>query len=277
MRWKDEQTKQCCFEELLEEKEKFKKKHGLTANEIFILIDQMGKGNPKAIADFQWIEAVERLYYRRKQAIEDNLALENVDFDISFSTIGSLPYSIKEMLNLNFNNNGEIDHLLIVEFLYDVKGSDKGNEWLVLHNPTNTKISLLGWRIQTAGKSFSDKAILNGFVEPKQFFTIVGNNYPNKEKHDFIADLEIQNGGTETDGIRILNNNGLVIDTVLYDMNNANTLFDDTNQIGTNFAPDVTGSSLKRKKDSKGKYIDTNFAAKDWEENVNPNIEIYKN
>ena len=56
-----------------------------------------------------------------------------------------------------------------------------------------------------------------------------------------------QNGGSATDGIRLVNAGGAVIDTVLYDSPNNNGLLDDLGSIAGPFAPDPSeGNTLAR-------------------------------
>ena len=50
-----------------------------------------------------------------------------------------------------------------------------------------------------------------------------------------------QNSGSATDGIRLVNAGGTVMDTVLYDSPNNNGLLDDLASIAGPFAPDARG------------------------------------
>ncbi|MFA6272077.1 MAG: lamin tail domain-containing protein [Patescibacteria group bacterium] len=144
----------------------------------------------------------------------------------------------------------ESQHLVINEVLYDPIGSDLGNEWIEIFNPTDNIIDLNNWSIEMGGVTYS-KVITFGdvIIQPQSFFVVGELNIVGA---DLIVDrLQFQNGGSETDGIRIINQNSEVIDTVLYDEPNPNQLTDDTGVAGINFAPDVSaGSSLGRNSQS---------------------------
>ena len=79
---------------------------------------------------------------------------------------------------------------------------------------------------------------------------------------DITISLNFQNGGSETDGVRIVSADSSWTDTVLYDAPNSNNLIDDLGNIGSSFAPDViAGNSLGRFPDG----LDTNSGS-DWKE-----------
>ncbi|MFA6525532.1 MAG: lamin tail domain-containing protein [Patescibacteria group bacterium] len=156
----------------------------------------------------------------------------------------------------------ESQHIVINEVLYDPTGSDLGSEWIEIFNPTNNIIDLNNWSIEMGGVSFSNVITFgNVAIQPQSFFVVGELNIINA---DLIVDrLQFQNGGSETDGIRIINQNNEVIDTVLYDEPNLNHLTDDAGVTGINFAPDVSaGSSLGRNAQS----ADTDNCAQDFTE-----------
>ncbi|MCB0207614.1 MAG: lamin tail domain-containing protein, partial [Anaerolineae bacterium] len=77
----------------------------------------------------------------------------------------------------------------------------------------------------------------------------------------------MQNGGSETDGVRLLTGAASVVDTLLYDDNNSNELEDDSGGIGSSFAVDVAaGHSLARIPDC----TDTDDAAADFADVASP-------
>jgi PKD repeat protein len=154
----------------------------------------------------------------------------------------------------------ESSHLVINEVLYDPSGSDLGNEWIELYNPTNNVVDLNSWFVEMGGTSFSNVITFGDVtIQPQSFFVVGELNVI--EADLTVSRLQFQNGGSETDGIRIVNQNNQVVDTLLYDEPNSNHLIDDAGIAGTNFAPDVSaGSSLGRNAQS----ADTDNCAQDF-------------
>ncbi|MFH1547323.1 MAG: lamin tail domain-containing protein [bacterium] len=135
--------------------------------------------------------------------------------------------------------------ILINEVMYDPEGTDLGYEWIELKNISNSTIDLEGWKIQAAGAQFTDVLTISSLsIQPNQILLIgeqkVQSDYP-------VSKLAFQNGGSESDGIRLVDNAGMIVDTVIYDSPNSNNLIDDTGYIGISFADDVpSGYSLCR-------------------------------
>jgi len=136
--------------------------------------------------------------------------------------------------------------ILINEVLYDPTGSDLGNEWLEIKNISDKTINLEDWSIQVAGSTFSTKLTLPEYhINPEEIVLIGEENIANADIT--VPKISMQNGGSETDGVRILDDEGNIIDTLLYDDPNNNELPDDTGSTGESFAPDVSsGRSLSR-------------------------------
>ncbi|MBN2100765.1 lamin tail domain-containing protein [Candidatus Dojkabacteria bacterium] len=157
------------------------------------------------------------------------------------------------------------ESILINEVFYDPIGSDSGKEWLELKNISNNTIDLNGWSIEKAGSSFSEIAILPSYqIEPGEI-ALIGEPYV--EYADIaVASLSFQNGGAETDGIRILDQDGIVVDTLLYDEPNTNNLPSDLGEPVPGFAKDVnSGSSLSRINS-----IDSDICSDDFIETESP-------
>lgn len=136
-------------------------------------------------------------------------------------------------------------NLVISEVFYNPEGSDGDNEWLELYNPTDEVIHLQGWQIQTAGSSFETVHTFNIMtsVQPHSYFLIGEQNVDNS---DVTTDLNMQNGGNATDGVRIFDGNSYY-DTVLYDQPNENNLENDIGAVD-DFSLNVEdGNSLARK------------------------------
>lgn len=157
----------------------------------------------------------------------------------------------------------------INEVLYDAVSLDEGNEWIEIYNPTDSNIDLAGFSLEAGGSSFQEVLRL---AEENPIILEPDNYYVIGEENVHLADLKVaqlgfQNGGSATDGIRILNKEGEVADTLLYDSPNSNNLPDDSGNPGENFAPDVkAGSSLGRD----GQSLDTDNCELDFKEYSSP-------
>jgi hypothetical protein len=139
-------------------------------------------------------------------------------------------------------------NIVINEVLYDPEGADTGYEWIELYNNTEQAVNLQDWTIEKAGTAFElIFSIPNIEIESHSFILIGEEFVPNT---DITASLAFQNGGSETDGIRLISADGLYTDTILYDSPNTNELPDDISDPGEYFAPDVdSGNTLARKHD----------------------------
>lgn len=139
-------------------------------------------------------------------------------------------------------------NVVINEVLYDPVGSDAGYEWIELYNNSEDTINLHNWIIEKAGTSFSLVFVFPPYNFPPYSYLLIGEaNVPNT---DLSTSLAFQNGGSETDGIRLISPDTLYTDTILYDSPNTNNLPDDLSSPGIYFAVDVAGgNSLGRKHD----------------------------
>ncbi len=136
--------------------------------------------------------------------------------------------------------------IVINEVLYDPIGPDSGYEWIELRNNSVDSIDINGWTIQAGGTSFTTKATLPSFIVEPYSIILIGE--PNVSNADItVSSLAFQNGGSETDGIRIVDEEGRVIDTVLYDEPNSNNLSNDSLSVWTAFPSDCPeGTVLAR-------------------------------
>ncbi len=135
--------------------------------------------------------------------------------------------------------------IVINEVCYDPTGTDSGKEWIELYNNGSNTVNLEGTWIQTGGSSYQTVYTFPYYLLRPGRYVLVGESQVTEAV--FTATLGFQNGGSETDGIRIVLPGGMGTDTVLYDSPNTSGLFDDTGQAGTSFAPDVPeGYSLAR-------------------------------
>jgi len=133
----------------------------------------------------------------------------------------------------------------INEILYDPTGGDTGHEWIELYNLGTEPVELQNWQIQKAGSAFETCFTFPAYtIYPEQYLLIGESQVPNA---DLTGALAFQNGGTATDGVRIISAEGDTIDTILYDTPNSNNLPGDTHQPGIFFADDASsGHSLIR-------------------------------
>lgn len=134
--------------------------------------------------------------------------------------------------------------VLINEVLYDPSGSDAGFEWVELCNDGTSSVDLTGYTIESAGSSWTESYTLGaGSIAPGEHL-IVGYG---GTTWSGSFDPALQNGGSDTDGLRLKNGTATVVDTLLYDSPNTNALVDDDGVAGTSFAVDATeGTSLGR-------------------------------
>ncbi|HPR17220.1 MAG TPA: lamin tail domain-containing protein [Candidatus Cloacimonadota bacterium] len=159
-------------------------------------------------------------------------------------------------------------NVVINEVLYDPAGTDSGYEWIELYNHSDTPVNLADWKIEKAGTGFGLVFIFNissnPIISPHSYLLIGEINVLNA---DFTATLAFQNGGSATDGIRLVSADSLYTDTVLYDAPNTNNLPDDISNPGIYFAVDVEGGhSLARKQNG----VDTNNSEADFFECDDP-------
>jgi len=138
--------------------------------------------------------------------------------------------------------------LVINEIFYDPSGGDSGYEWIELFNNSSEAINLDGWSLQKAGSSFTTFYIFPSYTLPPNQFLLLAES--SVENGDLYSSLAMQNGGSSTDGVRLLSPDLLSSDTVLYDSPNDNNLPSDINTPAIYFAPDVSsGNSLARSSD----------------------------
>jgi hypothetical protein len=138
-------------------------------------------------------------------------------------------------------SNAEI---LINEVLYDPTGSDGPNEWIELCNNGEDDVDISLWEIQSAGTNWTESwTVDSGTVIIAGSYYLLGPGAG--ASSEFSPALP--NSGTDVDGIRLLNNSGTVLDSLLYGDTNTNSLVDDQGGIVGPYAPDVSsGNTLAR-------------------------------
>jgi hypothetical protein len=180
---------------------------------------------------------------------------------------------------------GETSLLVINEILYDDDGNDDGHEFIELYNGGESAVDLSNWTLQASRGTNLDppqgyfKKIVTipvGKVIPAHSHFLLGGQYVKDDFPGVVPDVEafftMQNGDgggklSDTDGVRLVNPDGKVVDTVLYDNPNR-TLYGDDSIPGETkeLAPDVAaGNSLSRVPDG----TDTN-RKEDFQELADP-------
>ncbi len=146
--------------------------------------------------------------------------------------------------------------VIINEVFYDAIGCDDGKEWIELYNNSSEDVNLQGWILQAGGINFSDIYIFPSIlIRAGSFFLISESPLP---LTNIQTELGFENGGSATDGIRIINPVIHHSDTILYDVPNSNNLSGDN--INQAPCPGVNpGYSLARSVDG----LDTD-SAEDW-------------
>ncbi len=194
------------------------------------------------------------------------------------SKVTGILFSVIPVFFLAFSSTGSA-YVLIDELYYDHPGTDLGYEYVELYNTGTSAVNLDGWRIQWAGTDFTHAEYQitgNYWIEGGGYFLIGGSNVhgvfgvPPDIVHNF--DPPFQNSGTETDGVRIINDLDPFTwsDTVLYGTPNSNNLPKDINGPPADddeCAPDVEeGQSLSRL----ASHIDSQNCRLDFQVLANP-------
>ncbi len=150
-------------------------------------------------------------------------------------------------------------NIVINEILYDPEGADTGFEWIELYNNSDSIINLENWKIELAGTEFESVFTFPEIYILPYSFILIGEE--NVENANIFTSLAFQNGGSSTDGVRIISADENYTDTILYDEPNDNSLPDDTGNPAEFFADDVpSGITLARIQDG----LDTNNCASDF-------------
>jgi lamin tail-like protein len=160
------------------------------------------------------------------------------------------------LLFFSMASAAEPSSVVLNEVYYDAPGSDTGNEWVELLNAGGATVDLAGWKIDRGGTTFSAVFTFpDGAGIAPGAYLLVGEAAVSGAA--FTGTFAFQNGGEATDGIRLVDRSGAVVDVVLYDEPNTNGLPDRSGNAGTSFAPDVAeGHSLARLPNGSGAFAD---------------------
>jgi hypothetical protein len=152
--------------------------------------------------------------------------------------------------------------ILINEFFPDPIGADLGYEWLEIVNISEDSIDISSWEIQSGGKSYSRAfRFPEGSKIEAGEYILICEEFVEKCNH-YTSRLGMQNGINKTDGVRILDSSGSIVNTVLYSKPNINGLKNDLGEIeieGNIIEMPPEGYSFARKD-----FSDTGFSVKDF-------------
>lgn len=119
------------------------------------------------------------------------------------------------------------DHIVINEVFVNPQGIDTGYEWIELYNPTDSDINIAGWSIESAGTTFIETFVWpeDEYILQSGEYIVIGEEFV--PEATITAAIQLQNGGSATDGVRLVNNTNEIVDTILYDTPNTNALASD--------------------------------------------------
>lgn len=150
--------------------------------------------------------------------------------------------------------------ILINEIVFDPVGTDLGYEWIELYNSNDTAINLNDYKVQIAGSAFIDSVTLTGIIDSHSYYTICENSVFGCSQT--VEKIGMQNGGGATDGVRLLDSSGKVVDIILYDLPNTNLLRNEIDVVVPNEQTAIIGDSGE----SLGRinFVDTNNSQADF-------------
>ena len=150
---------------------------------------------------------------------------------------------------------------VINEFLYDPSGSDGDNEWIEIFNPGPSAVDVSDWQIERAKSSWDVVyTIVAGPPIPAGGYLLIGEPAV-AGSHQTATELDLGNGGSDADAVRLLDDSGTVIDSVVYAPPNDDGHEDDSGYAATSIAPEATnGKTVARSPDG----VDTDLCGDDF-------------
>lgn len=166
---------------------------------------------------------------------------------------------------------GSTGDVVINEFLANPPGADGevALEWVELYNGGDDDLVLDDWVIgvATSGDSYSERGVLPvGTVLPADGHLLIGE--ANVSGADVIVASLGLGSGLRADGVRLMDCDGRVVDTVVYgDASNEDGVVDDSGAAATGVAPTPgDGVALARRRDG----LDTDDSGSDFVGSSNP-------
>ena len=148
--------------------------------------------------------------------------------------------------------NTVLSGVVVNEVLYNPGGSDSGHEWVELHNTTTEDIDISGWMLESGTSSFGTKATMPaGTTIPAESYYLIGEDEVVLDlgySPNLVTSLGLGNGSSSVDGVRLVDCNSAVIDTVLYGATSTIGEWEDDNGPNPNsFAPKASdGQAIGR-------------------------------
>lgn len=166
--------------------------------------------------------------------------------------------------------------ILINEILPNPNGYDTGYEWIELINTGDTEIDISGWKIEIAGTYFKGIYTFPSLSKfPAQSLLTICES--KVEQCSTYTTIGMHNGGDSTDGVRIINTDGIVQDVLLYEKNNINLLQGITGTVALDkdiVSNPQSGCSLSRIKDYFIETCTPSFNQENQKEDFTKKIQI---
>jgi hypothetical protein len=146
------------------------------------------------------------------------------------------------------------------EFVPNPASSDTSNEWIELYNAGPNEVDLSGWGIDTATSTWgtTEVTFVGGTKIAAGDWLVVGGSLA---PVDIVAEFSLGNATSGADGIRLLDCEGTVADTVIYGTTNPDGLTDDAGQIVPSAVPGEAGS-LSRVEDGQDSDVPDDWAVR---------------
>jgi len=143
--------------------------------------------------------------------------------------------------------------IVINEFLANPSSTDSGHEWVELFNKGSESVDISEWVLEGGTSSYSEivRIPIGTVIEPGRYY-LIGDEYVTGDwgaPLDLEVTMTLSNASSNTDSIRILDCNDVVVDTVVYgnSQNSTDPWVDDFGNVPTSFAPKpVSGKSNAR-------------------------------
>ena len=131
-----------------------------------------------------------------------------------------------------------LSSIRINEFLPDPDGTDDQHEWVELYSSESESVRVDGWSIEIAKGSWGSVQYTfpsGSEMDANGFLLIGGSEVPDL---DYLAvDLDLGNAGSNGDGLRLVDCEGNLVDTVVYGENNDDGLVDDSGGMAVSLSP----------------------------------------
>lgn len=134
--------------------------------------------------------------------------------------------------------------VVINEFVANPDGADGGFEWIELYNDGSSPVDLTDWTLEKATSSFTTAHTIGSLTIPANGYVLIGE--ANVPATDEVATLALGNAGSNGDALRLVDDLGFVVDTVIYGPDNSDGFEDDNGLVPATTAPIASGASTAR-------------------------------